>query len=243
MIFIEYVQRIVAIHDGDGAVALIDRKGVIARLHLNRSVPGLNGKRLIAVNRMGAGALLDGDRFVAFGNGLRPVLIHRDRLILHDMVVLIVLDPHRHVLLSTHVKNLAPHRIVEGQYVGIVCSSSLGAMGAEATDVLITGQAAWRHLLGVVHRTDNNRVVEIAFLEVDIDLLANPGKKHCSPGIAGPNLRNAGPCRAGSVTGPGEHNLNPAIFIRVDLSIANDNCGVEAVAGGPRGHTQRAERN
>ena len=82
-------------------------------------------------------------------------------------------------------------------------------------------QIVVRHSLGVVDRTDDDRLVRIAFHKIDDNFLANTRNEHRAPFVAGDRRANADPTRRRSITTafaiPVELHFHTPVFIDKDL--------------------------
>ena len=85
-------------------------------------------------------------------------------------------------------------------------------------------QIVGRHLLGVVDAAGDDRLVRIAFEEIDDHLLADARDRDHAPALARPRMRDADPARAVlvllAVAVPVELHLHAAVLVGVDLVAA-----------------------
>src|SRR5439155_3845701 len=85
----------------------------------------------------------------------------------------------------------------------------------------VVGQGVGRHLVGVIDAADDDRLVRVAFLESDDDLLADARDVDPPPLLAGPERADADPAGAGGVllplAVPEELYLHAAVLVGEDL--------------------------
>src|SRR5688572_1358210 len=198
----------------------------------------------------------DGDRLVVV-DGLRPivldvgdlVVVDRLRAIVADPVRLVVLDLDVLVLLGVDEQLLRALQVLEPDLVEVVGAAALGAPGLDAGLRHVRRQRVGRHLLGVVDASGDDRLVGIAFQEVDDDLLADARDGDGAPGLAGPRLRHPDPARAVLALGPlafpipVEEHLHPAVLVGVDLVACrpDDHPGLRPLDERLRRQPRRAE--
>ncbi len=107
--------------------------------------------------------------------------------------------------------------------------AALGAAGLDAALRVVVRQIVGRHHVGVVHATDDDRLIGIAFQEADDHFLADARNVDRAPGLARPRLRDANPAGAVlvefAVAIPVELHFHARIFVGVDLlaRLADDN--------------------
>src|SRR5262249_22025824 len=114
---------------------------------------------------------------------------------------------------------------------------------------LVSRQVVWRHLLAVVDRPDDDRLVGIALEEGNHHLLADAGNGDHAPVLSGPRRGHAQPARAVLVplplTVPEELHLHAAVLVDVDLLAPrpDDHRRLHAVHDRTRCMARRAEED
>ena len=109
------------------------------------------------------------------------------------------------------------------------------------------GQFIGRHLVGIVHATNDDGLVGIAFEEIDDHFLANARDVNHAPLSARPRSPNANPAGAAgillSLAVPVELHLHATVFVREDFFSRRPHHGrrVRAVHERLRGRAQRAK--
>src|SRR5690349_19214970 len=125
-------------------------------------------------------ALVDCDRGI-FGYRLGVFSAYRDHAIVLNRLRVVVLDGRLHVLLGVNGDHLATLLILEADFIEVCGPAILRAARFDSGLSLLVGQRIRRHLIGVIHSSDDERPVRIAFKEVDDDFLANPWYYHPAP--------------------------------------------------------------
>src|SRR5579872_2287397 len=263
-----YRQSIVAHIEGDVAISHLNLMVVIARVDLNKTiprldfmsvitgahldspVPGLNGQRLVAlVDGVGTVALLDHDGFVALIDGLVPVILNLDRLIMADPQSIVILNRGSHVLFGTNVNEFTTLFVFETNFVEVIGGSALGAARLDAALRHVAWQSIGWHLFRVIDSSRDDGLIGIPFQEIHNYFLANARIKNSSPLLAGPNLCHAHPAGGVfvllSLAIPEKLHFHPAVLIHVNFLAAwpDDNGGLRAGDGGMRGQAQRPKRH
>src|SRR5262249_44327334 len=111
--------------------------------------------------------------------------------------------------------------VLEAQLVEAVRIAARRAARPDGALRLVVRQDVWRHQVGVVNATGDERPVRVAFEEINDDFLADPRVEDHAPAAAGPVLGDAHPTGAVLVflaqAVPGELPLPPAVLVQEDL--------------------------
>src|SRR5262249_30078398 len=112
-------------------------------------------------------------------------------LLIADERVVIVLNVQIVVTLSVHVDLLFALEVFEAEFVGVSSASIFGTAGKYARERVLAGGIVLRHVDAVVDGADDDRLVGIAFDEVDEDFIIDARPEISAPAFARPGLRNA----------------------------------------------------
>jgi len=150
------------------------------------------------------------------------------------------------VLFGVDVNLFLALLVLKAKFVEVGGLAAFGAARFNAALGLVGGQGVGRHLAVVVDAAGDERLVGVAFEEVDDDFLADARQGHHAPVLARPGLRHAHPAGgvfvALAVAVPVELNLHPPVLVGVNLFArrAGDDGGLRALDGGLWGQAGRA---
>src|SRR5262249_12966986 len=99
------------------------------------------------------------------------------------------------VFLGVEVDFLGALLVLEPQLVKVVGAAAQAAAAFEAALRLVGGGGVGRHLIGVVNAAHDDRLIRVAFLECDDDLLADTGNVDDPPLFTSPERADADPAR------------------------------------------------
>jgi hypothetical protein len=108
----------------------------------------------------------------------------------------VILHRGIHVFLGPDIDLLGARLILELEVVGVVRAPARAAAGDDAGLRLVGGQIPGRHLVGVIDAADDDRLVGIAFQEIDQHFLADAGNGHPAIILARPHLGDTTPAGA-----------------------------------------------
>ncbi|KAI1695677.1 hypothetical protein Ddc_21103 [Ditylenchus destructor] len=170
-----------------------------------------------------------GDRLV-HPDGLRLVVAHRLRIVHVDHVGPVVVDGRArscsmvvaNVVLAVDGDQLLARRVVHGQ---LVVAAALVGLGLHAADDRAGRQAVGRHGLGVVDAAGDQRLVGIAFDEIDHHFLPDAGGSDTPPSPCRPRAATRGSSRSWPSSRlprqvPVELHFHAAVTCREDLLAA-----------------------
>src|SRR5262245_24273899 len=208
-------------HALDGHRARVDllRAGcVVLRGSAHLQVDGSAGRRVDLAIAAQVDVALDVD-VVAAAHRQRVLATDPGVACAADGLVHAALDAYVHPALRVDEDLLLVLLVLEAQLVEAVAAGRRVAL--DVGQRLEVGQLVERHVLAVVDAADDDRLVRVAFEELDHDLLADARDGDEAPALAGPRMRDAEPAGAVLVAlalaVPVELDLHAAVLVGEDL--------------------------
>src|SRR5262249_46941431 len=127
------------------------------------------------------------------------VISDRDLLVVADLFGAIVADIHALVVL--HFLLLVVLRVDVDQFCAlgvvernlVVSTTALGAVRFDTADDRTARHTERRHLLSVINAAGDDRLIRVAFQEINDDFLADSWNRDSAPALPGPWVRDADP--------------------------------------------------
>src|SRR5690606_24636183 len=163
----------------NGKVAFGQRKAIVARTDVYRTVPLVDVERFVTLFELfDTVALLDREGFVTILDRGSAIILYCLRLVVPDIQLVVIFDFAHEVFLRVEKDLFTPLLVFERQFVGVGAGTTLRAARKQAGLDRRVGLGPGWLVLAIVDRSGHQRPVGIAIKEVHNHFHANARNEH-----------------------------------------------------------------